>query len=564
MAFDPQVFKSQFPLFTLEDNQSLVYFDNAATTQKPQCVMDAITHFYTHNNGNAQRASHRLARAATNMLEDTRRLATAFLGANSPREVVFTSGATEGLNLVSHGLGEHLQAGDEILLTHSEHHANILPWQRVAQSCSASLGFLPPESLLNVDHLLSLVTPHTRIIALSGASNVLGNLLDLSLIAAIKERFPQLIVVLDASQLACHVPLQASNWQCDFLVCSAHKIYGPTGIGLLFGREAVLHTLSPWMVGGEMVDKVSSQSSCFTAGVQRFEAGTSALGAIAGLRACLQFWQHQDRSAMQHYEQSLTDYLYQQLASVCDNSDLQLVSSPQQNVGMATLVVSVNAVSSSSSPQSLFSLGDLAHYLDACDIAVRVGDHCAQLLWQSLAETHGSDKGLRISLAAYNTRDDVDRLIKAIQAFLALSDSSDVANVPHEVEDWSDLDELDLLAVTSWQQRYKLLLQWGARLTPKPAIRQEVYVVRGCEANVWLKHTRIDDKHYFAIDSDANTIKGLAALMLVWLNGKTTSEVRKADVYTRYQQLGLQKHLTISRANGFRALLDSALAWCDE
>jgi cysteine desulfurase/selenocysteine lyase len=556
MHFDPVIFKAQFPLFTQAENISLVYVDNAATTQKPQCVIDAITHFYTHQNGNSQRASHRLARASTDMVENTRQLAAVFLGASSEREVVFTAGATEAFNIIAHGLSVFCEQGDEIVLSDSEHHANLLPWQRLAeqQQCelkffAATNGVLDSEQPLSQDGV-SIINERTRILALSGASNVFGRVLDVSLLAAIKKRFPRLIIVLDASQMACHIPLQASLWQCDFVVCSAHKFYGPTGVGLLYAREDYLQRMPPLHLGGEMVDKAELQRSDYVKGVQRFEAGTSSLAAIAGLRACLRFRQEQDRPAMKAYEQKLSTYLHDQLSVLCNSSnELQLITSPENNVGIAMLIGAGHTLSLSD-----FSLSDLACWLDENDIAVRAGNHCAQTLWQTVAATQGANNGLRISLAAYNTTDDVDKIIAAISGFFAVNRSQNLS----AVEDWSDIDWQVLAEVKSWQKKYKLLIDWGSLIIRKPDIRQDDYVVKGCESVVWLQHQQEGECHYFLIDSDSNIIKGLSVLLLVWLNGKTTEEIQTINITERYQQLGLEKHLSPSRMNGFLALLTNA------
>lgn len=553
MRFDSADFIAQFPLFSQPENASLVYLDNAATTQKPQCVIDAITHYYLHQNGNAQRASHRLARAATTMVEQTRTRAASFLGTTNSQEVVFTSGATGALNMIAYGLADRCGAGDEILLTHSEHHANLVPWQRIAQSHGSQLTFFPEDrGIPCMKQWRLVVNERTRIIAFSAASNVLGHCVDLSIIADIKAAFPNIIVVVDASQIACHVPLQAQQWQCDFLVCSAHKFYGPSGIGLLFGKAELLATLDPQLVGGEMVNHVGRYNSTFVDNVQRLEAGTSSLSAIAGLGACLAFWQQQDRVAMHQYEQALTAYLYEQLLLVCDlRSGLQVVSSAKNNIGIATLI----------STSTDFALNDLAHFLDEHDIAVRVGDHCAQPLWASLGAVYGSDKGLRIALTAYNTHAHIDVLVSTISAFLLVDHGrvqrSEQTHLSHMAEDFSDIDWQALLTVKSWPQRYKLLVRWGSRLEQKPHIHEEAFLVKGCESKAWFQHQSQGDQHYFLIDSHSNIIKGLSVLLLVWFNGKTREEIASINVIERYEQLGLQKQLSPSRMNGFVALLNA-------
>jgi len=301
-------------------------------------------------------------------------------------------------------------------------------------------------------------------------------------------------------------------------------------------------------------------------GAQRFEAGTSNTAALAGLKACLLFWKQQDRTAMQAYEESLNDYLHSQLKSLCEQHlFIKLVTRPKNNIGIAMLIV----------VDEQFSLSDLAHCLDDNHIAVRVGDHCAQLLWQSLNERYGARKGLRVSLSAYNTYADVDRLLIEMKEFLSLivadkqaaSDKrtanktiSPIISPSLVADDLSELQWQDLLAVNSWQQRYKVLLGWGNFIAVKPQLRQEQYVVKGCESEVWLQHYLESDLHYFLIDSDSSIVKGLSALLLLWLNGKSTEEINAIDIAAHYGQLGLQRHLSSSRMNGFSALLDKALS----
>ncbi|ODS24154.1 hypothetical protein AB835_05350 [Candidatus Endobugula sertula] len=554
MTFDAQHFKKYFPLFDQPDNQRLIYLDNAATTQKPRCVIEAISHFYLSINGNAQRASHRLARAATEHIEQVRRQAVTFLGAGSSCEVVFTHGATEALNLLAYGLLSGVNPGDEIVLSHAEHHANLLPWQQWASRRQCKLTFFPAQQGVPLWNQWSVVVgERTKVVTLTGASNVLGSLTDLSMIRAIKQRYPHMIVVLDASQMACHIPLQSVDWQCDFLVCSAHKFYGPTGMGLLYGRESLLQALPPLVVGGEMVDTAGLYQSQFVKGVQRFEAGTSSMGAIAGLGGCFDFWQQQDRKAMMAYEQSLNRYLHEQLQQCLQSfqldNRLKLITKANNNVGIATLI----------SCDETYALADLALWLDEHDIAVRVGDHCAQPLWQALQAKYGQNKGLRFSLAAYNSESDIDQLIVVVSQFFQAVEGS-VALVKPDIammDNLSNIEWQELLRASSWQRRYTQLLRWGGKIIAKPQIRDERYRIKGCESHVWLQHQMQGQQHYFLMDSDSNVIKGLSALLLLWFNGKTTEEIMAIDVQQRYQQLLLDKHLSASRMNGFRALLDA-------
>ncbi len=546
MTFDVQYFKSQFPLFDHPDNQTLAYLDNAATTQKPQCVIDAITYFYTHQNGNAQRASHRLSRSATDMVAVTRKLAAEFLGVSHSQSIAFTSGATQALNAVAFGVEAMIGGGATIVISHQEHHANLLPWQRLAQRTNERLLFFPEcKGRVDWSAWRTVVTEHTRLIVFTLASNVSGDCLDVSIIRDIKSSFPQVMTVLDASQWVAHKPLMAEEWGCDFLVCSAHKFYGPTGIGLLYINPLLIEKLNPILVGGEMVDSVSAESSVFHQGIQRLEAGTAPLSAIAGLGACLRFWQQQDRQLMAVYEQGLTAYLHQQLDGCfqsLDGDDWQLLSSAENNIGIA-MVITTN---------KMVALSDMAAWLDEANIAVRVGEHCAQLQWQSFARHYGASQGLRISLAAYNTKADIDCLVEQMRAFIAALESSGGQDSTAE---WlSETQWQQLHSASSWQKRYTLLLRIGKALTVHSNIRSDDYLVKGCESLVWLKHEERASKHYFVIDSDSALMKGLGALLLYVLDGRTANEVVNTDIEQLYHSLDLQKHLSASRMNGFQRI----------
>jgi len=559
-AFDPQAFKKQFPLFAAEENLQLIYLDNAATTQRPQPVIDAIARFYATTNANTHRSSHRLARRATAMVETTRAKAAAFVGATGPEEIVFTRGATEALNLLAHSLGAKLQPGDEVLLSTAEHHANLVPWQMLAQRQQLVLRFVPEEQgLPRFDQLTQCLNERTRVVSLTAGSNALGFAPDMEIIRA--QLVPwrqQLTFILDAAQLAAHQPLDVKQLDCDFLVCSAHKFYGPTGIGLLYGRSRALAELPPWLGGGEMIEQVQLESSTYAAPPHRFETGTSALAAIAGLDAAFDFLQRLDRAAMVAYETALTTYLHQQLGTV---TGINLLTRSANNLGIAALVPD---------ERSGLTPTDLAHLLDEKDIAVRVGHHCAQPLLRSLEMA----ATVRVSIAAYNTRDDIDCLTAALREILdgcgflqpavpvvcaEPESGADTDVFAADVDALSSLSLEHLKQAKGWQARYRQLMKWGDVISAKPAIRQPANLVPGCESAAWLIHSQKGGTHRFAIDSESRVVKGLAALLLVLIDGRRRDQVELVRLETTFAELGLDKHLSPSRSNGFRALLNKAL-----
>ena len=555
MNFSADTFKQHFPLFAQSENRELVYLDNAATTQTAACVIEAISDFYRHANANTHRSSHRLARRATDMVEKVRGDAARFLGAASPREIIFTRGATEGLNLLAHSLCSRLAPGDEILLTTAEHHANLVPWQMQAASRGLHLRFVPHEGGVPQFHRIGeVLSARTRVVSVTAGSNALGFRTDLPALRAALSGY-DVQWVLDGTQLAVHDEVDVAAIGCDFFVCSAHKFYGPTGIGLVFGCEARLQELPPWQGGGEMIASVDLLASEYAGLPYRFEAGTSSLASIAGLGACIDFLARQDRVGMAMHEQSLVHALHRGLAPI---PGLNLLSRSEHNLGIVSFT------------HSRCAAIDLAQWLDGRDIAVRVGHHCAQPLLRAAGHT----ATLRASVAAYNTREDIDRFVAAVEEFLSYLDADDAVSVPEASaqvvgpQDWSpdDLSSLDIAALrsrNSWQDRYRTLMGWARVISRKEAVRNESNLVRGCESSAWLVHRCERGVHRFAIDSDSRIVKGLGALLLALIDGKTAADISRAQVLGVFAELGLEQQLSESRSNGFRALLDRALELAD-
>lgn len=558
VPFDPMVLRQRFPLFAQPDNAQLIYLDNAATTQKPDVVIDAVMHFYLHANANAHRASHRLARAATAMLEEVRDKVARYIGAGTADEIVFCRGATEGLNLLAFALTQSLQAGDEIILSVAEHHANLVPWQMAAQRHGLVLKFIPLGATgLDLDRLPHLLTSRTRIVALTAASNALGFAVDVAMVATVLAARQDIVLVVDAAQAMAHATVDVRHWQCDFLVCSAHKFYGPTGIGFVYGRQQRWRELPPWQGGGEMIESVTLEHTRYAAPPHRFEAGTSALADIAGLGAAIDFLAVLPRVAVQAHEQQLMQQLHTQLQAV---EWIEVISVASGNVGIAAF---------RPKPVTGLSCTDIAAWLDEHDIAVRSGTHCAQPLVQQLG-----GPWLRASVAAYNTAHDIDRLLACIRDMpLPIPLASGVAAGPVTagvvqgvgVDDFGfdDLSGLSLSALRearSWQARFGLLLQWGERIAPKPRLHDDSHRVSGCETLVWLAHRQVRDRHRFAIDAESRVIRGLAALLLVLIDDRTADDIKALDLAAVFTELGLVRHLSPSRVNGFQSLVRQALS----
>ena len=390
--------RGQFPALAQEVNgHPLVYLDNAATTQKPQAVLDAINHYYRADNANVHRAAHALSGRATRAFEDARETVARFINAPLSHEVIWTRGTTEAINLVAQSWGmSELRAGDEIVLSTLEHHANIVPWQLVAQRTGAVIRVIPLDERGDLDLAAyhAMLGPRTRLVSVAHVSNALGTVTPVKEMVAAAKAVGSLSLI-DGAQAVAHLEVDVQAIGCDFYAFSGHKLYGPTGIGVLWGRTELLERMPPWQAGGEMIDRVSFSGTTFNTLPFKFEAGTPHIAGAIGLAAAIDFIRTQDRSALVRHEQALTDHLIAGLRQV---PGLRLIGEPAQRAGAVSFLLD------DIHPQ------DAATLLDMQGIALRVGHHCAMPLMESL----GIGGTMRVSLACYNNRDDVDTLLAAL------------------------------------------------------------------------------------------------------------------------------------------------------
>lgn len=390
--------RGQFPALAQEVNgHPLVYLDNAATTQKPQAVLDAINHYYRADNANVHRAAHALSGRATRAFEAARETVARFINAPRSHEVIWTRGTTEAINLVAQSWGmSELRAGDEIVLSTLEHHANIVPWQLVAQRTGAVIRVIPLDERGDLDMAayLALLGPRTRLVSVAHVSNALGTVNPVKEMVAAAKAVGALSLI-DGAQAVAHLVVDVQAIGCDFYAFSGHKLYGPTGIGVLWGRTELLERMPPWQAGGEMIDRVSFAGTTFNTLPFKFEAGTPHIAGAIGLAAAIGFVMEQDKDSLASHEAALTDYLVAGLQQV---PGLRLVGEPGQRAGAVSFLLD------DIHPQ------DAATLLDMQGIALRVGHHCAMPLMESL----GVGGTMRASLACYNNRDDVDALLAAL------------------------------------------------------------------------------------------------------------------------------------------------------
>eukprot|EP00586_Coscinodiscus_wailesii_P018552 CAMPEP_0172501106 /NCGR_PEP_ID=MMETSP1066-20121228/146159_1 /TAXON_ID=671091 /ORGANISM="Coscinodiscus wailesii, Strain CCMP2513" /LENGTH=495 /DNA_ID=CAMNT_0013275711 /DNA_START=54 /DNA_END=1541 /DNA_ORIENTATION=+ len=386
--------------------KALIYLDSAATSQKPKQVLDALRDYYTTSNANVHRGAHALSRRATEQYEAARDTARKFVNARSRNEIVFTSGATEAINLVASTLGRKLKAGDEIVVSVMEHHSNIVPWQIVAKDTGAVVKFVPvnEEGELDREVLEGLICPRTKVVSLQHVSNVMGCVNDVDGITRlVRERaHPDVKILLDACQSCPHMPVDVQSLGVDFLAASGHKMCGPTGIGFLWGREEVLNSLEPFMGGGEMIDEVTTEGSTYAKSPARFEAGTPPIAQAIGMARALEYLMDIGMDKIHDNEKELGAYLYNRLSEV---EGVTILGPTDVNKRTAIASFVCDGVHPS----------DLSTFLDMDGVAIRAGHHCCQPLHKALGYSHSA----RASLYFYNTKQDVDVFIEKLEETLA-------------------------------------------------------------------------------------------------------------------------------------------------
>ena len=390
--------KSEFPIF---NNRNLTYLDSASTSQKPKIVLDAMKNVYENSNANVHRALYDLGSESTELYESSRELVAKFINANSSKEIIFTSGATASINLLAYSIGSQLKEGDEILISHMEHHANIVPWQQLVKRTRAKLKYLPLTDKGEIDLSKSseLITAKTKIVSITHMSNVLGTINPIKEIAKLTKMVGAIFIV-DGAQSVSHMPVNVQDLECDFLAFSGHKMLGPTGVGVLWGKFELLNNLDPFLSGGEMIEKVTLEESTWNEVPYKFEAGTPNYVQAIGLGAAVKFLSKIGMENVHSYEKELTSYAIEKLQSI---PNLNIHGSPKKRGS----VISFNI--ENIHPQ------DLAQFLNEDNICIRVGHHCAQPLLETLNETSTA----RASFYIYNDFSDIDRLVDSIKSTIS-------------------------------------------------------------------------------------------------------------------------------------------------
>ncbi len=400
ITFDIQKIRADFPILEtkVHNNKTLVYLDNAATSQKPKSVLDALQSYYTTQNANIHRGAHFMASKSTQDYENTRLTVKNFLNAKHTEEIIFTRGVTEAINLVAQTWGrQNLQKGDEILLSTMEHHSNIVPWQLIAEEKGAVIKVIPinDNGEILLDEYEKLLSPKTKLLTICHVSNALGTINPLEKMIPLAKKFGTTIFV-DGAQASVHLTIDVQKLDADFYAFSGHKVYAPTGIGILYGKMDILEKMPPYHGGGEMIKDVSFEKSTYNVVPHKFEAGTPNIADAIALKNALDYLQNFDKNALHAHEQALLQYATQEMQKI---EGLKIIGQAKEKISVISFVV--EGVHHS----------DIGTLLDMEGVAIRTGHHCTQPLHKRL----GLDGSARISFALYNTLEEIDIFINALK-----------------------------------------------------------------------------------------------------------------------------------------------------
>ncbi len=516
------------------NNSQLIYLDNAATTHKPEAVIQAVDSFYRYHNSNVHRASHALSADATSRFEAAREQTASFINAASTQEIIWTKGTTESINLVANSLGDRFTEGDEILISTMEHHANIVPWQMLAERKKLSIKVIPLSESGDLDPqaFSDLLTEKTRLVAITHVSNALGTINPVKEIIRTAHDAGALALV-DGAQALPHFRVDVKDLDADFYVFSGHKLYAPTGVGVLYGKQHLLESMPPWQGGGEMIKQVSFEKTTYNQLPFKFEAGTPNIAGVIGLGEAINWLSKLDQNLLHEHEQALFDKALDGCSQI---KGFSRIGSPQQSVSLLSFTL-----------EGLHQQ-DIGLMLDKRGIAVRTGHHCAMPLMNHL----GLAGTTRASFAFYNTLDEVEQFVTAL----------DELNKP---EQFSTPDPIHtgllqrLQQSRGWNERYREIMLAGKALPSMPqSLKVEENLVNGCESNTWLYHESDGSVNLaFKVDSDARIIRGLLALLLEIFNNKAPDQILAQDIEKLFTELELEKHLSPSRGNGLKAVVEN-------
>ncbi len=552
-TFDPSRVRRDFPILqTRMNNYPLVYLDNGATTQKPQAVIDALVHYYTHENANIHRGIYSLSQRATESFELARQKVASFIGAPDAACCVFVRGTTEAINLVAQSWGKfNLHPGDEVLLTELEHHSNIVPWQMACQATGASLRTIPmtDDGDLDLSELDKLLNSNTKMVSIQHVSNALGTIHDLPTIIS-RAREVGAKVLVDGAQWVGHFPTDVMALDCDFYTFSGHKLFGPTGIGVLWGRRELLEGLPPYQGGGDMIESVSFDRTTYAQLPNRLEAGTPDIAGAIGLGAAIDYVNSLDFAKIVAYEHDLLEYATEQMSSI---EGLRIIGTASKKAGVISFVCSDVATL------------DVGIGLDRLGIAVRTGHHCCMPLMHRL-KVSGTT---RASFAFYNTREDVDALVSGLRKIIGerMTQTPVVAetsikfvpaSAPTPEAAAAQLAD-EFLAFDDRESKTELLIDMARQLPNNFAqLKPICQAVPGCMSEVYLLGRPMPSaphKFEFVADSNAEIVRGLIAVLETLLSGQDAKLLLEFDLESFFRRIGLDQFISSQRRSGLDGMI---------
>jgi cysteine desulfurase/selenocysteine lyase len=558
--FDVQKIRDQFPILQRKIHaHDLVYLDNAATTQKPRAVLDVLKKYYETENANIHRGVHTLSQEATALYEEAREKIARYINAPDPKQIIYTRSTTESINLVAASYGrKFLSPGDEILISAMEHHSNIVPWQFACEQTGAILRVIPINDAgeLRMDEFEKLLNERTKIVSIVHLSNSLGTVNPVKQIIA-KAHAAGAVVMIDGAQWVAHGPLDVVDLDADFYAFSGHKIYGPTGIGILYGKKNLLNAMPPYQGGGDMISSVTFEKTTYAGLPNKFEAGTPHIAGAIGLGAAIDFVNSIGLENIAKHEQQLLRYATEKLSAI---PGLRIVGTAKEKAGAISFVIENPPISTL----------DLGTRLDAVGIAVRTGHHCCQPVMDRFA----INSTARMSLAVYNTQSEIDALATALRQIISAESAKPArpaqsATIKQEIvfptraaaSPIAAAEELidTFDALGDWEQRHEYLVELGDKLPLMPVeLKTESNRVRGCMSLVHLvaRHRPgTPDTLDFLADSDAAIVRGLIAILQEVYSGQRAGDILAFDITALLKRLGLDEHLSMGRRNGLASMI---------
>ena len=553
--------RADFPILsTTVNGRPLVYLDNGATTQKPKQVIDAIDNFYRSQNANIHRGVYQLSQAATDAYENARQTVATFLNAASTKEIIFTRGTTEGINLVATAWGRaNLSAGDEVIVSTMEHHANIVPWQMACAAADATLRVIPITDAgeLQMDAYRELLSERTKMVAVTHLSNSLGTINDATLITQLAHSVGATVLI-DGAQWVGHHATDAQAIGCDFYVFSGHKLFGPTGIGVLWGRQKLLEAMPPYQGGGDMIESVSFEKTTYAGLPNKFEAGTPHISGAVGLAAAIDYISSIGFDAIGRHEAELLKYATAQLQQVCG---LRLIGTAPHKGSVLSFVLEHPDISSL----------DIGTALDRLGIAVRTGHHCCQPVMDRMHI--GSTT--RASLAMYTTTAEIDALVDGLKQIVAAANARPAPVVMAKksndgsivypaasagsVKSAADAIAEDFSLFEDRESKSQFVIDNGESLPHTFDLLKRVTPrVPGCMSQVFIvaRPTAGDaTKMEFVGDADAAVVRGLISLLQRLFSGQRAADVLGFDVDGFFHRIGLDQFITSQRRNGLAGMV---------